>query len=88
MISNTLTDTIGYKAEEAGTTVIFVDPKNTSQMCSGCTEIVPKDLSDRIHICNKCGLRMCRDQNAAINILKRGRVGTDSPVVKPRSSRL
>jgi putative transposase len=67
-----LTDFISYKAEEAGKIVKFVDPKNTSQECSNCGKIVKKSLSQRIHKCPFCGLVMDRDQNAAINILKRG----------------
>jgi putative transposase len=59
-----------YKAESAGTAVAFVDPRNTSQICSGCGQVVKKDLSVRIHSCD-CGLIMDRDQNAAINILYR-----------------
>jgi len=60
------------KAEEAGRTVVLVDPKNTTQLCSGCGQIVPKDLSVRVHDCPDCGLRMSRDLNASINILARG----------------
>jgi putative transposase len=61
-----------YKAVEAGRGVVRVDPKNTTQMCSGCGEIVPKDLSVRKHDCPHCGLKLGRDQNAALNILARG----------------
>lgn len=57
-----------YKAEEAGGKVVLVNPKNTSQMCSGCGEIVKKSLSVRTHKCS-CGLVIDRDHNAAINIL-------------------
>ncbi len=60
-----------HKAEEAGALVIEVDPKNTSQLCSSCGEIVKKDLSVRVHNCQYCGLKIDRDQNAALNILKR-----------------
>ena len=60
------------KAEAAGRTVILVDPKNTTQECSQCHEIVPKTLSDRIHSCPHCGLTLDRDVNAARNILGRG----------------
>lgn len=63
--------TIG-KAAEAGRTVILVDPKNTSKMCSGCGELVEKTLSERTHTCPHCGLVLDRDVNAAINILQRG----------------
>lgn len=61
-----------YKAEETGRTFITVDPKNTSQLCSGCGQIVPKDLSVRVHSCPHCGLVLDRDLNAARNILARG----------------
>ncbi len=60
------------KAEEAGSRVILVNPRNTSQMCSRCGMIVKKTLSDRVHTCPQCGLMMDRDQNAAINIMRLG----------------
>ena len=63
--------TIG-KAAEAGRTVILVNPRNTSKMCSQCSELVEKTLSDRTHECPYCGLVLDRDVNAAINILHRG----------------
>ena len=65
-------DMIRYKAAEAGNQVIFVKPTYTSQLCSSCGTLVPKDLSVREHICPHCGLVMSRDRNAAINILNRG----------------
>ena len=66
------TNMICYKAAEAGNRVVFVNPAYTSQLCSSCGFIVPKDLSIREHICPNCGLRLSRDHNAAINILNRG----------------
>ena len=63
------------KAEEAGRTVVLVDPRHTSQLCSGCGAVVHKDLSVRVHECPYCGLVMDRDQNAALNILSRGLAG-------------
>ena len=60
------------KAEDAGSQVIVVNPRNTSQMCSRCGLIVVKNLSDRVHSCPHCGLELDRDQNAAINILRLG----------------
>ena len=61
-----------YKAESAGKIVMKVDPRGTSQLCSFCERIVPKDLSVRIHNCNPgCGLMLDRDINAARNILFR-----------------
>jgi len=60
------------KAEEAGRTVILVNPRNTSKLCSQCGQLVEKDLSVRVHTCPDCGLVLDRDQNAAINILRLG----------------
>lgn len=61
-----------YKAEEAGKWLIKVDPKNTSQMCSGCNSMVKKPLGQRIHNCPFCGLKINRDYNASLNIFNRG----------------
>ncbi|AET64505.1 RNA-guided endonuclease InsQ/TnpB family protein [Methanothrix harundinacea] len=63
---------ISYKAESAGSIVVLVDPRNTSQLCSRCGLKVTKSLSDRVHECPQCGLIMDRDENAAINILRLG----------------
>jgi putative transposase len=61
-----------YKAACAGRTLLKVDPKFTSQVCSGCGQVRKKDLSERWHSCD-CGAELDRDVNAAINILERGR---------------
>jgi putative transposase len=74
-----------YKAAYAGRTFVAVDPRNTSQMCSGCGSIAFKDLSVRIHSCPRCGLALDRDHNAALNILARGLASVGSI---PRSSPL
>ena len=63
--------TIG-KAAEAGRTVVLVDSRNTSKICSQCGELVAKTMGDRTHTCPNCGLVMDRDVNAALNILQRG----------------
>jgi putative transposase len=60
------------KAVEAGRGVKLVNPKNTTQACSGCGSIVKKDLSQRTHHCPDCGLKIGRDLNAALNILALG----------------
>ena len=59
------------KAEEAGRQVVEVDPRNTSQDCSGCGALVPKPLSQRWHDCPHCGTSLHRDVNAARNILQK-----------------
>jgi len=56
------------KAESAGRWAVPVDPRGTSQICSGCGTIVKKNLPEREHNC-ACGLRIGRDHNAALNIL-------------------
>jgi putative transposase len=58
------------KAENAGREVVAVDPRGTSQECSGCGAVVKKGLDERVHIC-VCGLVLDRDTNAAINIKHR-----------------
>ena len=60
------------KAERAGKSVELVDPGYTSQRCSGCGQIVLKELSERTHSCLNCGLRLDRDHNASMNILTFG----------------
>jgi putative transposase len=59
------------KAEWAGSRVLFVSPKYTSQVCSGCGAIVQKELEERWHQCS-CGCSLDRDHNAARNILQLG----------------
>ncbi len=64
---------ISYKAEYADKNVVLVDPKNTSKMCSNCSNI-KKDLrlDIRIYRCENCNLQIDRDLNAAINIKTKG----------------
>jgi putative transposase len=52
--------------------VVAVPPHYTTQDCSNCGHRVAKTLSTRTHVCPKCGFELDRDQNAALNILKRG----------------
>jgi putative transposase len=61
-----------YKAEYAGRIAIEVPPHNSSQICSGCGQVVAKSLSVRTHICPYCGLVLDRDVNAAKNHKHRG----------------
>ncbi len=67
-----LLQTLRYKAAEAGTKIVEVNPAYTSQVCSVCGIIVEKELSDRRHRCPHCGLDIDRDLNAAKNILRLG----------------
>jgi len=60
-----------YFAQKFGKVTVAVPPHYTSQECSSCGRIVKKSLSTRTHTC-KCGCQLDRDENAAINILKKG----------------
>lgn len=60
---------VAYKAAKAGGHFVTVDPRNTSQRCSGCGELVPKTLATRTHHCPHCGLVIDRDWNASLNIV-------------------
>jgi putative transposase len=62
---------LAYKAEEAGMRLHLSDTRQLkpSQRCSACWAIVPKTLSDRLHVCPHCGLTMHRDQNSASVVL-------------------
>ena len=72
---------IRYKVESTGSYAIAVNPRNTSQMCSGCGTMVKKEIHQRQHDCPVCGLSLHRDHNASINILKSG---TDAVFQMPR----
>jgi putative transposase len=69
-----------YKAIEAGGVVLAVNPRNTSQVCSGCGGVVQKPLQVRVHHCFDCGLILDRDTNAALNILSAGTRPLDANV--------
>lgn len=75
-----------YKAEKAGCELVEVDPRFTTQKCSGCGTLVPKTLSCRIHRC-ECGVVLGRDHNAALNILHLGVVAQEAVNVARYSER-
>ncbi|MEO8972172.1 MAG: transposase [Ktedonobacteraceae bacterium] len=60
-----------YKAANAGREVLQVNPRYSSQVCSGCGTVKKKTLEERWHSC-ACGTELDRDHNAAINILRLG----------------
>lgn len=66
------TTILANKAESAGREFYRVDPRGTSQQCSGCLVRVPKGLHVRVHACPHCGLVEDRDVNAARNVQRRG----------------
>lgn len=69
---NQLIQRLNCEAEYAGKHVVAVDPRGTTQKCSGCGQKVPKKLWNRSHDCPNCGLSLGRDHNAALNILGLG----------------
>jgi putative transposase len=64
-----------FKAEEAGRTVIKVNPAYTSQDCSRCGHRNSITLATRIYQCSKCRLVIHRDRNGAKRIEQKGRAG-------------
>ena len=71
---------IAEVAASARRGIALVDPRGTSQTCSGCGRVVKKDLGVRVHSCPGCGLIIDRDVNAARNILNRGWACHPDPV--------
>ena len=66
------TQWLQYFAKIHGTIVIAVPPHNTTVDCSSCGAKVHKTLSTRTHQCGVCKTVLCRDHNAARNILAKG----------------
>ena len=65
-------DLLSLKAERAGLKVIKINPRGTSQVCVNCLNRVDKQLSDRWHCCDYCGVMMPRDWNSALLLKKLG----------------
>jgi putative transposase len=61
---------VSYKAESAGSVLVLVDPRGTSQTCPECGTIKRKTLSERMHRC-ECGCVLDRDVAAAQIVLMR-----------------
>lgn len=66
---------LACKAESAGREIVKVDPRGTSQACSGCGCEARKGLKVRTHDCPDCGLVLDRDVNAARNVLAIAQAG-------------
>ncbi|MHA1542840.1 MAG: RNA-guided endonuclease InsQ/TnpB family protein [Candidatus Hodarchaeales archaeon] len=61
-----------YKAKLVGKRVIVIDERATSKICAFCGhKKAHMPLSERIYHCEICGIVIDRDQNSAINIMKR-----------------
>jgi len=79
---NMFSNMLSYKMKILGKHFIQVNPRYTSQKCSGCGELVSKSLSVRTHICPHCNLIIDRDENAALNILQLARLGLSARTVQ------
>ena len=66
------TQWVNYFGKIYGVTVIAVPPHFTTQDCSVCGARIEKTLSTRTHNCPNCKTTLCRDENAARNILSKG----------------
>lgn len=62
---------VAYKARKFRNQVYIVPAENTTQECSGCGALVPKELTTVMHECAGCGLKLPRKVNAARVILDR-----------------
>lgn len=59
---------LNCKAEEAGRTVVEVNPRFTSQTCSRCGYIDAASRNGKFFCCVNCGFNGDADVNAAVNI--------------------
>jgi len=63
-----------YKADMYNSTVVKIDKYYPStKTCSCCGSIKIMTLEDRTYNCEKCGMIMDRDLNAALNIKNEGK---------------
>ncbi|MCL4323465.1 MAG: RNA-guided endonuclease TnpB family protein [Candidatus Thermoplasmatota archaeon] len=62
-----------YKAKDIGKSVIFVDPRYTSQTCSRCGHISKQNRNGSEFHCKNCNLQLHADLNASRNIEVLGR---------------
>jgi putative transposase len=79
---------LGRRLEEKGTasgvTILFVDPRFTSQQCHSCGHTAPGNReSQAVFVCEQCGHADHADTNAAKNILARGLAAMAAPARAP-----
>ena len=62
------------RAEKVGKTILFVNPRHTSQMCSQCGYIDKKNRSSQSKfLCRECFFELNADLNAARNLSNFGK---------------
>lgn len=62
---------LAYKCLLAGKALVQIDERDTSKTCSGCGHQQDMLLWKRVYRCENCGLVMDRDENSAVNQLRR-----------------
>ena len=67
-------EVLTYKAENAGIKLIIADRfYPSSKLCSNCGAIKQSlKLTERVFVCNECGLEIDRDYNASLNLYHLG----------------
>lgn len=61
-----------YKAEALGKSVIYIDPRYSSQKCSKCGDIRKSNRKGNSYHCKACGFETHSDRNASLNIAQAG----------------
>jgi len=79
---------LDYKAEELGKTIIKVNPKYTSQICSSCGHKDKLNRKGNNFKCLNCNFELHADLNASRNIAQLGtsllsRLSVNQPIVTP-----
>src|SRR5712691_8871775 len=83
-----LREFLAYKAQRAGISLVFVDPRNTSRTCSRCGFVDKKNRRSQAEFsCLQCGSEAHADLNAARNLATRGEV-SHPDLIAPRRGQL
>ena len=77
-----LRNQIAYKAAWAGREMVLVDPRFTSQRCSGCGVVATKNRQLKQYSCATCGMTEDADVNAARNVLHKALAGRRESVIR------
>ena len=79
---------LAYKAVWAGRQLVAVDPSNTSKTCSECGVLRRGPWRQyEVFECERCGLELDRDRNAALNILAKAFGRTGRGALRPEQAR-
>ena len=74
-----LRNQLTYKAEWAGRELVVVDPRFTSQRCSGCGVVCAEHRQRKRYDCAECGMTGDADVNASRNILHKAMADRRTP---------